>query len=110
MNSSIALTFRYLPKEVGRAIDACAFQQLRLRHTITPAILLVGAFWVVGFGGNKYFWLGILFGAIGAALLLWLAISLFVLPRWVASRNADADVEFQLIFSEIGRASCRERV
>jgi hypothetical protein len=99
MSSSIALTFRYLPKEAGRAINASAFEHLRLRHTITPAVLLVSAFWVVGFGGNKYFWLGILFGAIGVAPLLWLAISLFVLPRWVASRNADADVEYQFIFS-----------
>jgi hypothetical protein len=99
----VAITFRYLPGEYRRAFNA--HQCIRMRigpDSVFSLVVLVGGLAALYFGGEKYFWLGITFAAVGLAYPVLSAVMLFVLPRLMISDSARLLGEYQLTFSHDG--------
>jgi YcxB-like protein len=102
MSSVVNLTFRYLPGEYLRAVNA--HQRLRMRlgpDSAFALILLVGGVATVYFGGAQYFWLGVIFSTIGLAYPVLSAVIL-VLPRFTLAGNTKLRDEYRLTFSDNG--------
>jgi hypothetical protein len=99
----IALTFRYLPGEYLRAINAHQRLQMRLGPDIAfSLILLAGGLATIYFGGAEYFWLGVVFSAVGLAYPVISGFMMFVLPRIMIAGLARLRDEYRLTFSDDG--------
>jgi hypothetical protein len=103
MNPVVTLTFRYRPSEYVRAINA--HQRLRMRIGADVALsltLLAGGLVALHFGDARYFWLGVVFCAVGLVYPVLSAIMMLVLPRLMVAGNPRLRDEYRLTFSDDG--------
>jgi hypothetical protein len=103
MDSAVTLTFRYLPGEYLRAVNA--HQRLRIRlgaNTAFALVVLASGLALIYFGGARYFWLGIVFAAIGLTYPVASAVIMFVLPRLAIAGASKLHNEYRLSFAEDG--------
>jgi YcxB-like protein len=101
MDSTVSITFRYLPGEYVRAIRA--HQRTRMRLVMDGIIsTLALAISLLAFmsGRRDVFWLGVALFAVGLALPLLLAVFYFILPRMLTSTRFDGD--YEMTFSDDG--------
>src|ERR1700676_1347281 len=103
MNPVVNLTFRYLPGEYVRAINA--HQRMRMRVGADVALsltLLAGGLVALYFGDARYFWVGVVFCAVGLVYPVLRDIMMWVLPRLAVAGNAKLRDEYRLTFSDDG--------
>lgn len=103
MNPEVKLTFRYLPGEYVRAVNA---HQL-LDRPLVPDLIIswvvagIGA-WTIRFGTDRYFWFGVIVCGIGLGFSTLAAVMLLILPRALVAADPKLRGEYQLTFSDRG--------
>jgi len=103
VNPDVKLTFRYLPGEYVRAVNAHQRLSVRLLPDLTIAGILAGAgFLTILFGTDQYFWLGVLMCGTGLAFCALVIVILVVLPRAMLASKPKLHQEYQLTFSDQG--------
>jgi len=101
MSSVVNLTFRYLPGEYLRAVNAHQRLGMRLGPDSAFALVLVAGGVAAIYFGGEYFWPGVVFAAIGLAYPVLSAVVL-LLPRFTIAGNAKLRDEYRLTFADDG--------
>jgi hypothetical protein len=103
MHPVVNLTFRYLPGEYVRAVNAHQRLRMRLGPDIEfSLVLLAGGVLAIHYGGEAYFWLGVVFSAVGLAYPALGAVMIVVLPRLMVAGSPKLHDEYRLTFSDDG--------